>query len=363
MKEVCIESLAVRTYRVPTDQPESDGTLAWDHTDLVLVQLLAGGQQGVGWSYASPAAATLIEGTLRQEVLGRSLFDIRGAWAAMVHALRNAGVPGAGFMAISAVDVALWDLQARYLDLPLADLFGTGGGGVALYGSGGFTSYDERQLCEQLAGWATEGLRSVKMKVGRDPAADIQRVARARQALGAGVELFVDANGAYSRKQALEMARGFAEHGVSWFEEPRPSSDLEGLRLLRDRCPEGMEIAAGEYGDTLPYFRRMLQAGAVDCLQADLTRCGGYTGLLGVAALCEAFELPLSTHCAPQLHAQIGGALAPLRHVEYFYDHVRITSLLFDGVLRPQAGQLCPDRTRPGHGLTLKSADAVRYLR
>jgi L-alanine-DL-glutamate epimerase-like enolase superfamily enzyme len=362
MKQIGIESLEVRSYRIPTEQPESDGTLEWDHTDMVLVQVAAGGKQGMGWSYAARAAATFIDGTLRHALLGRSLFDIRGAWAAMVHALRNAGVPGAGFMAISAVDVALWDLQARCLELPLSDLFGKGRGGVPLYGSGGFTSYSDRQLCEQLAGWATEGFRSVKMKVGRDPAADAERVARAREAIGSGVQLFVDANGAYSRKQALEMARRFAEQDVSWFEEPRPSSDLEGLRLLRDRCPAGMDIAAGEYGDTLPYFRHMLQAGAVDCLQADLTRCGGYTGLLGVAALCEAFELPLSAHCAPQLHAQIGGALAPLRHVEYFFDHVRVTSLLFDGTLPARDGQLCPDRSRPGHGLTLKSADAARYL-
>lgn len=362
MKQVSIERLSVRTYRVPTEQLESDGTFEWDHTDLVLVQVDGGGQSGLGWSYAAPAAASFIDGTLRQTVLGRSVFDIRGAWAAMVQALRNAGVPGAGFMAISAVDVALWDLQARYLGLSLADLFGKGRGGVRLYGSGGFTSYDERHLCEQLAGWATEGLRSVKMKVGRAPSTDPERVARAREAIGSGVELFVDANGAYSRKQALEMAQRFSEQRVSWFEEPRPSSDLEGLRLLRDRCPAGMDIAAGEYGDTLPYFRRMLQAGAVDCLQADLTRCGGYTGLLGVAALCEAFELPLSAHCAPQLHAHIGGALTTLRHVEYFFDHVRIASLLFDGVLRPREGQLCPDRSRPGHGMTLKSADAARYL-
>ncbi|HEU4580595.1 MAG TPA: enolase C-terminal domain-like protein [Polyangiaceae bacterium] len=362
MAQVSIESLEVRTYRVPTERPESDGTLEWDHTDLVLVRVEAGGKQGVGWSYASRAAAAFIDGPLRTAVLGRSLFDLRGAWASMVHTLRNAGVPGAGMMAVSAVDVALWDLQARFLERSLADLFGGGREGVPLYGSGGFTSYDERHLCEQLAGWATEGLRSVKMKVGRDPAADAERVARAREAIGTGLALFVDANGAYSGKQALEMARRFAEQGVSWFEEPRPSSDLQGLRLLRERCPEGMEIAAGEYGDTLPYFLRLLQAGAVDCLQADLTRCGGYTGLLGVAALCEAFEVPLSAHCAPQLHAHIAGALAPLRHVEYFYDHVRITSLLFDGALRPRAGQLCPDRGRPGHGMVFKSADAARYL-
>ena len=148
---------------------------------------------------------------------------------------------------------------------------------------------------------------------------------------------------------------------MSWFEEPRSSNDLEGLRLLRDRGPAGMDIAAGEYGDTLGYFRRMLEAGAVDCLQADATRCGGYTGFLKVAALCDAFHVPLSAHCAPQLHAHVACAVQALRHVEYFHDHVRIEKMLFDGVIEPKDGMLKPDRKRLGHGVTLKTADARRY--
>ncbi|HVZ36303.1 MAG TPA: enolase C-terminal domain-like protein [Polyangiaceae bacterium] len=361
MTDATIEVLDVATYQVPTDRPESDGTLEWDHTDVVVVHVRAGKAAGLGWSYAPRAAARLIEDVLKPVLLGRSLFDIRGSFLAMVQRLRNAGVPGAGMMAISAVDVALWDLKARWLGLPLVDLFGKVRSDVPIYGSGGFTSYTEHQLCEQLAGWATRGIRRVKMKVGREPARDPERVARAREAVGPAVELFVDANGAYSRKQALALAQRFSELGVSWFEEPRPSSDLAGLRALRRRAPAGMDIAAGEYGDTAGYFRHMLEADAVDCLQADLTRCGGYSGLLQVAALCEAFELPLSAHCAPQLHAHIGCALASLRHVEYFHDHVRIAGLLFDGALPAEDGRLRPDRSRPGHGMALKSADAARY--
>lgn len=357
-----IEQLDLATYRVATDEPESDGTLKWDHTDVVVVHVRAGGEVGLGWTYAAPAAASLISGLFREKIIDQPAFAIEKAWATMNRTLRNAGLPGAGCMAVAAVDIALWDLKAKLLDIALCDLFGSVRSEVPIYGSGGFTSYTDSRLAEQLAGWAADGIRQVKMKVGRDPQADPARVAMARKAIGPDVKLFVDANGAYSRKQALALAERFAEEqNVSWFEEPRPSDDLDGLRLLRDRAPAGMDIAAGEYGDTTQYFRRMLDAAAVDCLQADATRCGGYTGFLKVAALCEAFQMPLSAHCAPQLHTHVACAVSCLRHVEYFHDHVRIDRILFDGAIEPRRGCLVPDPKRPGHGMTVKTADAHKY--
>jgi L-alanine-DL-glutamate epimerase-like enolase superfamily enzyme len=201
----------------------------------------------------------------------------------------------------------------------------------------------------------------VKMKVGSDPAAELDRVRAARAAIGDSVELFVDANGAYSRKQALRFAELFRECDVSWFEEPVSSDDLEGLRLLRDRAPAGMDIAAGEYGYHAPYFRRMLAAGAVDILQADATRCAGVTGFLKAAALAEAHGIPLSAHTAPSLHAHVCCALPHAVHVEFFHDHVRLENLLFEGVLQPQAGCLRPDLGSPGIGLEFKSAGVRAY--
>ena len=361
-ESVSIEQVDVSTYTIPTDAPESDGTLAWDSTTLVLVQVRAGGHTGVGYTYAGPAAAAVVSGKLAGVVEGRDAHTPAASWAAMQHAVRNLGKPGLVAEAISAVDVALWDLHARLLDVPLMVAIGAVHDGTPVYGSGGFTSYDDKQLADQLGNWAQAGIPRVKMKVGRDPDRDRQRLKVARKAIGDDVELFVDANGAYSRKQALKWADIFAERDVRWLEEPVSSDDLEGLRLLRDRGPGGLDITAGEYGYHLPYFHTMLDAGAVDCLQADVTRALGISGVLRVAALCDARSIDLSLHCAPQVSAHVGTAIWHLRHLEYFHDHIRIEGMAFDGVLSPEPdGVLRPDRSRAGLGLSVKHADLEEY--
>jgi L-alanine-DL-glutamate epimerase-like enolase superfamily enzyme len=358
---VKIDQIAVSAYKIPTDYPEADGTLSWDSTTIIIVEASGGGKRGLGYTYGEAAVATLIKGKLASVVEGQNAMSIPGVWAAMVHAIRNNGRPGICSMAISAIDTALWDLKARILDIPLVTLFGAVRDGTPVYGSGGFTSYPIERLQEQLAGWVARGIPRVKMKIGTHPEEDPKRVRAAREAIGPDVELFVDANGAYSRKQALAMADIFQEYGVTWFEEPVSSDDLQGLHLIRDRGPAGMNIAAGEYGYDLWYFRRMLDAGAVDVLQADVTRCGGFTGFLGASALTESHSMPLSGHTAPSLHAHVCCAVRLFRPLEFFHDHDRIEHMIFDGVLDPIGGTLNPDLSRPGMGLELKRADAERY--
>ncbi len=361
MVRVNIERIRVSAYRIPTDAHESDGTFEWDATTLVLVEATAANVTGIGFTYADTATARLIEDSLGKVVLGIDAMDIPRAWIAMVQAIRNLGRPGIASMAISGIDNALWDLKARLLDLPLVRLLGAARDTLPVYGSGGFTSYTNEQLQNQLGGWVEEGIPRVKMKIGREPEADIERVAVAREAIGDDAELFVDANGAYSRKQALEFSYAFSEFNVSWFEEPVSSDDLEGLRLMRDDGPPGMDIAAGEYGYDETYFRRMLDAGAVDVLQADATRCAGITGFLMTDALCQAAHLQLSSHCGPSMHVHAGCAAKTMRHAEYFHDHARIEKMLFDGVIQPLEGALHPDLSRPGHGLEFKRVDAEKY--
>ncbi len=360
--EVPVEDLEVGAYTVPTDQPESDGTLAWDATTIVVVHARGGGEQGLGYTYADASAATLVQSKLAGAVVGRDAMSPQASWAQMVVATRNLGRPGITSMAIAAVDAALWDLKAKLLELPLCALLGRFHDRVPVYGSGGFTAYSLSRLSDQLAGWVAEGIPRVKMKVGSVPDQDPERVRAARAAIGPDAELYVDANGAYSVKQALCLARRFAEESqVRWLEEPVSSDDLEGHREVRERAPFEMEVAAGEYGFDVPYFRRMLDARAVDVLQADVTRCAGVTELLRVGALCRARNRALSLHCGPAIHLHPALALEPLRHLEYFHDHVRIEHLLFDGVATPRQGALYPDLSRPGLGLELKREDAERY--
>ncbi len=357
-----VQAVEASAYRIPTDEPESDGSFEWEATTLVLVRVRAGGEAGLGYSYASGAAASVVNETLAPALHGGDALATAALFLRMTRAVRNLGRRGIAGLAISAVDAALWDLKGKLLKVPVLHLLGGAAReAIPVYGSGGFTSYTDAQLQAQLGGWAQAGFGRVKMKVGRDPTRDPRRVQLAREAIGPEVALFVDANGACTRKQALELAQRFAEQDVSWFEEPVPSDDVQGLRLLRDRAPAGMEISAGEYGFELLHFRRLLEAGAVDVLQADATRCGGLSGFMAVAALCQAHGLPLSSHCAPALHVAACCCAPAAVHLEWFHDHQRIERLLFDGAPQPRDGVLRPPVDRPGLGLDFKAADAQEY--
>lgn len=359
--EFALSSLEVQACAVATDSPESDGTFEWSKTTIVIVEAAAAGERGLGYTYADAATAQLVREHFQDLLLGRDALDIPAAYRAMRRKVRNIGRPGAAALAVSAVDTALWDLKARLLGLPLAKLLGLARERVPIYGSGGFTSYTTAQLERQLSGWAESGLGMVKMKVGRHPEDDPERVRAARRAIGRQVQLFVDGNGAYGTAEALRMAERFAESDVRWLEEPVSSDDLEGLRLVRARAPAGMAVAAGEYGFDEFYFRRMLEAGAVDVLQLDVTRCGGYTGFSAVAALAHAFNIPISAHCAPALSVAACCSAPGVRHLEFFHDHARLESILFEGLPRPVDGALAPDLAAPGHGLVLKRQEAQRH--
>jgi L-alanine-DL-glutamate epimerase-like enolase superfamily enzyme len=317
---------------------------------------------GLGWTYSSPAAAAVITDLLGPVVTGRNAFDVTGAWEAMYRSARNVGTRGLVMQAQSAVDIALWDLKAKLHDEPLSTVLGAIRAAVPIYGSGGFTNLDDTQLAEQVGYWRSVGCTAMKIKIGEDRGAntsrDLQRVSRLRELAGADVALMVDANGAYSPAQARRVGAALDDLGVVWFEEPVSSDDVEGLAAVRGavRC----DVAAGEYVSNVYDARRL--APVVDCLQLDVTRCGGYTGWLAAASIAAAHNLQVSAHCAPALHVPVAAAIPNFRHAEYFIDHTRLEPELFTGLPTATGGMLTLETTRPGHGMAL-AATAVHYRR
>lgn len=358
---VPVRNLNVSAYKIPTDAPEADGTIQWNSTTLVLVEVEAANKTGTGYTYADESTAYFIRDKLKDLVLDKNVLDIQGINSLLIQQVRNSGTCGITMMAISAVDNALWDLKAKIFDVPLCKLIGQAKDGMLIYGSGGFTSYNKKQLQQQFSGWADQGIQYMKMKIGSHPEKDVQRVRDAREILNDDVQLMIDANGAYTARQALQKAIDVVQYNVTWFEEPVSSDNLEGLRFIREHAPEQMNIAAGEYGYNLPYFQAMLKAKAVDVLQADATRCGGITGFLKAGFLAEAHQLPFSSHCAPALHLHAAVCLPSFFIAEYFHDHVRIEKLFFDGVPSVENGVIKPDLSRAGFGFDFKYRDAEKY--
>ena len=358
---VMITDLVIDSYSIPTHEPESDGTFEWEKTIIILVRIFAGGQTGLGYTYGDLSTAVFIRENLKPVALGQDVFSST-LWDEMRMKCRNLGIPGIGSMAVSAVDIALWDLRGKILGLPVYVLAGKHKNRIAAYGSGGFTSYTNARLGKQFEKWLSEGISMFKMKIGREKEKDDSRIRYARDIIGEANHLFVDANGAYFPREACMFASVFDKYKISWFEEPVSSDDLKGLAFVRSHVPSRINVAAGEYGYDTYYFKNMLDAGAVDILQADATRCGGITGFLKASVLCEAYNIPLSAHTAPSVHVQACCAASKSVHLEYFHDHIRIEEKFFDGFIRPSQGFLAPDPSRPGLGLEFKEKDAAAYL-
>ncbi len=356
-----VTAIYVSAYIIPTATPEADGTIEWNNTTLILVEITAADKTGIGYTYSHQSAAVVIDTLLRKIVIDANALDIPSINKKMIEAIRNDGQTGIAMMAVSAVDNALWDLKAKLFDVPLCNLLGKAKDSMLIYGSGGFTSYNKKQLQQQLSGWVDEGILHVKIKIGTHPEEDVERVKEARNAIGKNASLFVDANGAYTVKQAIEKSYQFAVYNISWFEEPVTSDHLEGLHFIREHVQPEVNIAAGEYGYNLSYFHHMLKANAVDILQADATRCGGITNFIKAASLAEAYQIPFSSHCAPALHLHAAVSINNFYIAEYFYDHARIEKMLFDGILQPKDGNVYPDLSRPGIGLEFKHKDAEKY--
>jgi L-alanine-DL-glutamate epimerase-like enolase superfamily enzyme len=361
MDKIPITKCKALALTIPTEAAESDGTLEWNSTTMVLVQLCADGKWGLGYTYCQQSAVPLIESLLQQHVAGQNLLELPRLWGNLTRAVRNNGRQGISAMAISAIDNALWDLKAKILKISMTDLLGRCREQVEVYGSGGFTSQTLPELQQQMQSWKSQGIRCFKMKVGTHPDQDAKRVHFVRECIGPKAALMVDANEAYDPVLALQLAAEFAQDQVSWFEQPVRCTDFNAMHELRQHLPTGMRLATGEYIYELAQVTNLLRMRSADVIQLDVTRCQGVTGFLKAAAVCEAFDIPISSHCAPALHVALGCALPGMQRLEYFYDHARLENLIFDGVPQVQDGFLKPDASALGFGLILKTEDIKRW--
>ena len=327
--------------------------MRWDVTTAVAVTLHAAGYSGLGWTYSSPVAADIVEQHLRPIVDGARVADIDRGWQAMHRAGRNFGTRGLYLQAMSAVDIAWWDLKARVLGCSLPDLLGRCHDQVPVYGSGGFTTMSDAELAAQVDEWKHLGCTAMKIKIGQAWGTcidrDLGRAYRLRELAGPAVEIMVDANGGYTVGQARRVGAALDEIGVTWFEEPVSSDDTDGLAAVRAalRC----DVTAGEYAADVYDVRALLPV--IDCLQLDATRCGGYTGWRACAALARAHNLSVSAHCAPALHTPIAMATGHLRHIEYFADHARLEPELVIGAPTVIDGHVTTPPDVFGHGMSL----------
>lgn len=343
----------VKSFSLPTKTPEADGTLSWNKTTLVTVELTENAVTGLGYTYADEATAHFLVEHALPVLRGLASADHFRALEIVKKKFRNLSNAGVSSLALSALDIAFWDLRARLLGISFADLLGKKRDSVPFYGSGLFMNLSEEELKAQIESFRILGCRSFKMKIGAGYKEDLERVALVRSLVGEDAALFVDANGAYDPRTGLALAFELPRFGVSWFEEPVTSDDDTGMRFLRDHFPPSVRFVAGEYCHQDHDFLRLLARGLVDVIQVDATRSEGVTGALRASALAHAFNVPLSTHCAPLLSGNLGLVLDQLSIAEGFIDHLRLEEECFEHLGQFVDGAYYPGENQLGFGWEL----------
>lgn len=321
------------------------------------------GVEGLGFGSAVPAIRSVIEANLKDLLIGEDPFEIEKHWEAMFWRVRGYGRKGIAFCAISSLDIALWDLKAKALGLPLYRLLGPYRESVPVYGSGGWTNFSEKELIEEQTSYVERGMRSIKMKVGKDfgksEREDLRRLAAVRKAVGDDVEILIDANNGYYAKQAIAMAREFEQYRVGWFEEPVLADDIDGLAAVARATP--IPIATGEHEYTKFGFKDLISRGGADVVQPDLGRVGGITEWLKVAHLAHAFNLPVAPHAYALVALQVACATPNLRIVEYLGTEEQGYRAFFTDFPEPKDGMWAPYPDRPGLGVELNPETVRKY--
>ena len=347
-----ITSVEPGYYRIPLPVALSDST----HGEMTVFELNtirvrdADGAEGVGYTFTCGRNGVAIDALLKRDfpalMQGEDADRIEHLWTWLWWAMHYGGRGGPTVLALSAIDIALWDLKAKRLGQPLWKLLGGNDPRVPCYAGGIDLDYPLDKLLQQTRDNLARGFRAIKMKVGRKRLGeDVERVKAMREFLGEGFPLMVDANMKWTADEAIRAARAFAPYDLGWLEEPLIPDDVAGhVRVVREG---GLPVATGENFRTLWEFKQMIASGGVTFPEPDVTNCGGITPFIKVAHLAEAFNLPVTSHGAHDITVHLLGAVPNRSYLEahgfgldrYIAEPLRIE----DGFA------LCPDR--PGHGI------------
>ncbi|MCL2035126.1 MAG: mandelate racemase/muconate lactonizing enzyme family protein [Oscillospiraceae bacterium] len=342
----------------PVADGVADATRRVETIGFLVVRLTTDqGLEGIGVTYhevGGEAVSDLITRNMAPGLIGRSPFETEKIWCEMCAYLRGVGRKGLMFCALSAIDNALWDLKGKILGLPLYRLLGGAERMVPVYASGGWTSYDDGKLLEEVSSMLSKGYTHIKIKVGVDggknPQRDLQRVRKVREMIGDQIVLMLDANNCWDAATAVKFADAVKECDILFLEEPVFADDIPGLR--RYRRSSCIPLATGEHEYTKYGARDLVLAEAADIIQMDAARVGGYTEMLKIAAITQAWNLRFAPHAMEHLHMHLVSAYSHMPFLERLMLYEEVTGKLYKNAPVPVNGYLeIPEK--PGFGLEL----------
>ncbi len=351
-KNLIIKSVETKHYLLPLKHPMTDASHGvMTDFEVVLVALETEcGAVGHGYTYTigcgGAAIRSLIERDLKSTLVGADAALIEAIWEGMWARLHYIGRGGLASFAMSAVDIALWDLRGKREKLPLWKLLGGYSPEVRAYAGGIDLQLGPDELVEQTRRNLERGFRAIKIKVGRDSLReDVERVKAVRDCIGANMPLMVDANMRYGVEQAISAARKFRDFDVYWFEEPTIPDDYKGM--ARIATEGGLPIAAGENLHTVYEFRHTIEDAKIAFPEPDVSNIGGVTNWMRVAALAYAHNLPVTSHGVHELHLHL---LAAIPNASYLEVHSFGLERFMHDPPRLEVGIMtAPDA--PGHGV------------
>ena len=366
MNNIKIRDISVTLIETRIKGNFADSTRNVETIGFVVVDVATdAGLHGIGVTYhevGGEAIREFILHAVKPKLLGRSPFETEALYEENFHYMRGVGRKGLAFCAYSAVDIALWDIKGKALGMPLYRLLGGNNPQVEIYASGGWTSYTTEELVAEAKLMVSQGYKKIKLKVGVDGgknlAEDVRRVAAVREAIGPDIGFMLDANNVWRAATAIQFANRIREYDIEFFEEPVFADDIPGLAEFKRGTD--IPLATGEHEYTRYGIRDLILGNAVDIVQCDTTRIGGYTETLRAMAISQAWNKGFAPHGMEHIHMHLVAAAPNGLYLEKLFMFGELVDNVYLNAPKPVNGILTiPEK--PGLGLELNTDYLKEY--